>query len=124
MIGRAADQNPALLLDVDPIFFGEKCSFASRESAVEAFFPYIEERLAEGVPLHAMTRHVLGLFNGLPGARAFRRHLAEEAIEPGADADVLRGALQHVGRAMGGAVQSSERNHEDGEMRYLPKAFT
>ncbi|MGH6936356.1 MAG: tRNA dihydrouridine(20/20a) synthase DusA, partial [Methylocella sp.] len=60
--------------------------------------PYVEARLAEGVPLHAMSRHLLGLFNGFPGARAWRRHLAVETAKPGADASVLHAALQHVDR--------------------------
>lgn len=98
MIGRAAYQDPALLLGADFVFFGERSRFPSRESAIQAFLPYVEERLAEGVPLHAMTRHILGLFSGLPGARAFRRHLAEQAIKSGAGMEVLREALQHMGR--------------------------
>lgn len=97
MIGRAAYQDPAILLDVDPIFFGEPAPVETRRAALEAFVPYAEARLAEGVPLPAMTRHVLGLFNGLPGARAFRRHLATEAVKPGAGIGVLRAAVHLVG---------------------------
>jgi tRNA-dihydrouridine synthase A len=97
MVGRAAYQNPALLLDADPVFFNEPAPVASGAAAVEAFSPYVEARLAEGVPLHAMTRHLLGLFNGFPGARAWRRHLAVEAVKkPGADMRVLHAALQHL----------------------------
>jgi tRNA-dihydrouridine synthase A len=98
MIGRAAYQNPALLLAVDPVFFGAPAPLARAEAAVEAFLPYVEGRLAEGVPLHAMTRHMLGLFNGRPGARAWRRHLSTEAVRPGAGAGVLRRALAFVQR--------------------------
>ena len=101
MVGRAAYQNPALLLDADPVFFNEPTRVPSGAAAVEAFVPYVEARLAEGVPLHAMTRHLLGLFNGFPGARAWRRHLAAEAVKPGADASVLHAALQHVDRPCG-----------------------
>ncbi|MGP8231473.1 MAG: tRNA dihydrouridine(20/20a) synthase DusA [Methylovirgula sp.] len=93
MIGRAAYQDPALLLNVDSAFFGEAAVAASRHDALEAFIPYVEARLAEGVPLAAMTRHVLGLFNTLPGARAFRRHLATEAVKPGAGIEVLWQAM-------------------------------
>ena len=60
--------------------------------------PYVDATLAEGVPLHAMTRHLLGLFNGFPGARLWRRHLAMEAVKPGADTRVLHAALRHVDR--------------------------
>jgi tRNA-dihydrouridine synthase A len=97
MVGRAAYQDPALLLDVDPVLFGTAAPAASRRAALEAYIPYVEARLAEGVPLGAMTRHVLGLFNTLPGARAFRRHLATEAVKPEAGIAVLRAAMDVVG---------------------------
>jgi tRNA-dihydrouridine synthase A len=93
MVGRAAYQNPALLLDVDRAFFGAPAPVESRRAAIETFVPYVEARLQEGTPLAAMTRHILGLFNGQPGARAFRRHLATEATKPGAGIEVLRAAV-------------------------------
>ncbi|WOJ89279.1 tRNA dihydrouridine(20/20a) synthase DusA [Methylocapsa polymorpha] len=96
MIGRAAYQEPALLLDVDPLLFGEEPPVPDAFAAVEAFIPYIEARLAEGVPLHAMTRHILGLFNGRRGARAWRRHLATEGAKRGAGIETLLAALSHV----------------------------
>jgi tRNA-dihydrouridine synthase A len=96
MVGRAAYQDPAILMSVDSTIFGDSASVPSRHAALEAFIPYVEARLAEGVPLSAMTRHVLGLYNGLPGARAFRRHLATEAVKPGAGLDVLRTAMSFV----------------------------
>jgi tRNA-dihydrouridine synthase A len=96
MVGRAAYQNPALLLEADAALFGEAAPVAGAAAAVEAFIPYVEARLEEGVPLHAMTRHLLGLFNGLPGARAWRRHLAAEAVRPGAGVWTLRAALAQV----------------------------
>ena len=101
MVGRAAYQNLALLLNVDAVLFGEAAPFTGAVEAVEAFIPYVEARLAEGVPLYAMTRHLLGLFNGLPGARAWRRHLAVETLKPGADASVLHAALENVNRPCG-----------------------
>ncbi len=99
MIGRAAYQDPALLLAVDPAFFGQTPPVASRRAAIEAFIPYVEARWDEGVPLAAMTRHILGLFNGMNGARAFRRHLATQAVKPGAGADVLWAAVGLVKEA-------------------------
>jgi tRNA-dihydrouridine synthase A len=96
MVGRAAYQNPALLLEADPFLFGAAAPVGTTVAAVEAFIPYVEARLADGVPLHAMTRHLLGLFNGLPGARAWRRHLAMEAVKPCAGVQTLRAALAHV----------------------------
>ena len=97
MLGRAAYQDPGLLLDVDPRVFGAPAPFASLREAAEAFIPYIERELARGARLPAMTRHVLGLFRGMPGARGFRRHLSTEAFKPGADAGVYRAALALIG---------------------------
>ena len=95
MMGRAAYQEPWRLLQVDPLL-GEPAPFASAKEAALALIPYIERELAHGFRLHAITRHVLGLFHGVPGARAFRRHLATEAVKPGACAQVLADALALV----------------------------
>jgi tRNA-dihydrouridine synthase A len=87
MLGRAAYQEPWRLLDVDPLLFGEPAPFASTKEAALALIPYIECELARGTRLHAVTRHLHGLFHAVPGARAFRRHLAGApgASEPGAE---------------------------------------
>jgi tRNA-dihydrouridine synthase A len=77
MIGRAAYQDPWILADVDRRFGGGSSTSASRHAVVEALLPYVEREVAAGTPLHAVTRHILGLFNGQPGARAWRRHLSE-----------------------------------------------
>ena len=109
MVGRAAYQDPALLLAVDPVFFGEDAPFAAAEQAIEAFIPYVEARLKDGVPLNAMTRHLLGLFNGRPGARAWRRHLSTESAKPRAGARVLRDALTFVRASRGeGNAEAAE----------------
>lgn len=96
MVGRAAYGDPAFLLQVDARIFGVPEASAGRHEAVDLFLPYVETQLRAGVPLHAMTRHLLGLFNGWPGARAWRRHLATEGVKPGAGLDVLRDALRLV----------------------------
>jgi tRNA-dihydrouridine synthase A len=96
MMGRAAYQDPWRLLAVDECLFGDPASFADPKAAIEAFIPYVARELQGGVRLSAMTRHVLGLFRGVPGARAFRRHLATEAVKPGAGAEVLVEALRFV----------------------------
>jgi tRNA-dihydrouridine synthase A len=101
MLGRAAYQEPEVLLGVDREFFGEAPPVADAFAAIEAFEPYIAARLAEGVRLHAMTRHMLGLFAGRPGARAYRRHLATEAGKPGAGLATLRDAVARVSRSSG-----------------------
>jgi tRNA-dihydrouridine synthase A len=96
MLGRAAYQEPWRLLDVDPELFGEAAPYATMKDVFEAMFPYIEGQLALGARLHSMTRHFVGAFHGVPGARAFRRHLAEKGVRPGAGVDVLREAIALV----------------------------
>ena len=93
MLGRAAYQEPWRLLAADPELFGEPAPHATMQDVFTAMMPYIEDQLARGVRLHAMTRHFVGAFHGVPGARAFRRHLAENGVRPGAGADVLREAI-------------------------------
>jgi len=95
MLGRLAYQSPALLAEVDARFFGG--AERSVDAAVEAFVAYVETKRAEGVPLHAMTRHILGVFHGHHGARQFRRYLSENAPRFEADVDVLREAIARVG---------------------------
>ena len=94
MLGRAVYQNPAMLLTVDTRFFG--AGPRDFDAVLEAWCAYVEEKLAGGVRLHAMTKHMLGLFNGRPGARAFRRHLSENATRDDAGIAVLRDALAYL----------------------------
>lgn len=108
MLGRAAYHDPELLLGVDPVLFGEPAPVADGLEAAAAMEPYIAARLAEGVRLSTITRHMLGLFAGRPGARAYRRHLATRAVQPGADLSTLRAAIDHVRRAHD-AAESRER---------------
>jgi len=96
MMGRAAYQEPWRLLAVDPLMFGEPAPFVSAKASALALIPYIERELDKGVRLSAVTRHMLGLFQAVPGARAFRRHLATEAVKSGAGAAVIADALAHV----------------------------
>ena len=95
MMGRAAYQEPWRLLAVDPVLFGEDPPFASLRDAAAALVPYIADELAHGVRLHAITRHLHGLFRAVPGARAFRRHLAGAATSD-AGAELLLAALSLV----------------------------
>jgi tRNA-dihydrouridine synthase A len=95
MLGRAAYHEPALLGRVDPEVFGESYEVSPFE-AIERHRPYLARRLAEGVPLPAMTRHMLGLMHGRAGARSWRRILTVEAIRPGAGLEVLDRALAAV----------------------------
>ncbi|MGY3528274.1 tRNA dihydrouridine(20/20a) synthase DusA [Bradyrhizobium sp. USDA 4452] len=96
MLGRAAYQEPWRLLSVDSELFGETPPHATIKDVFAAMLPYIERQLAEGTRLHSITRHFVGAFHGVPGARAFRRHLAENGVRPGAGIDVLRDAIARV----------------------------
>jgi tRNA-dihydrouridine synthase A len=96
MLGRAAYQSPALLLDVDARVFAASPPAQTREQAVEDYLSYIAKMLQAGAPLHAMTRHMLGLFNGLPGARTWRRVLSQKGVLSGAGVEVVREAFACV----------------------------
>jgi tRNA-dihydrouridine synthase A len=90
MIGRAAYHNPyALLAEADRRLFGDAHPIPSRHDILEEMRPYIGAELARGVRLHAITRHMLGLFHGVPGGRAWRRQLGERAVKAGAGLEVL-----------------------------------
>jgi tRNA-dihydrouridine synthase A len=97
MLGRAAYQEPWRLLAVDSELFGETAPHAAMKDVFAAMMPYIERELAHGVRLHSITRHFVGAFHGVPGARAFRRHLAENGVRPDAGVNVLREAIARVG---------------------------
>ncbi len=96
MMGRAAYQEPWRLLAVDPDIFDAPPPVATLKAAVEALSPYIARELSRGTRLHSITRHLHGLFHAVPGARAFRRHLATECVKPGAGLDDLRRALDLI----------------------------
>jgi len=98
MLGRAAYQSPWLLAEADRQIFGEAGEGPSRENVIEALIPYVERRLAAGDRLASITRHILGLYQGRPGARLFRRHLSEHATTPEAGPEVLREAVDIVRR--------------------------
>jgi tRNA-dihydrouridine synthase A len=98
MLGRAAYQSPELLLGVDPQLFDEPAPVVDAFEAVEAFTPYVAHALERGVRLHDMTRHMLGLFAGRPGARAYRQKLSMLAPARGAGLEVLREAVAQVAR--------------------------
>src|SRR5580658_565605 len=97
MLGRAAYQSPAILAQVDARFFGGR--ERDIDAVTDAYCDYVSAQLAKGAPLHAMTKHMLGLFSGRPGARLFRRHLSENATRPGAGLSALRDALAHLQHA-------------------------
>lgn len=99
MIGRAAYENPYMLAPADARFFGDEHAVPSRKEVIDGLLPYVRRRLAHGEALHRITRHILGLFCGAPGAKAWRRHLSENAHEPGAGAEVIEQAAAMVAEA-------------------------
>lgn len=84
MVGREAYQNPGLLLNVDRELFGSDAPLKTGPDIIRALYPYIEAELSKGTYPGHITRHILGLFQGVPGARQFRRHLSENAHKAGA----------------------------------------
>lgn len=96
MLGREAYKNPYILSRVDQLFYSDKHPIPQRHEIVEQLIPYIERELSKGTRLHAITRHILGLFQGQPGARQWRRILSEQAPRPDADINVIKLALNSV----------------------------
>jgi len=96
MMGRAAYQEPWRLLAADPVLFGEGAPHPSMKESIEALYPYIGRQLQRGVRLHSITRHLLGAFHAVPGARAYRRHLATQAVKLNAGVAVLAEGLAMV----------------------------
>lgn len=96
MLGREAYQNPFILNRVDEVFFGAKANMQTRTQRLQKFIPYIEQELANGTPLHYMTRHILGLYKGQKGGKQFRRHLSENSYKKTAGIDVLLDAISYV----------------------------
>jgi tRNA-dihydrouridine synthase A len=96
MLGRAAYQEPWRLLSVDAELFGGQAAHRDMKAVFEALMPYIARQLAQGTRLHSITRHFVGAFHGVRGARAFRRHLSTHGVKPGAGIEVLREAMALV----------------------------
>ncbi|MDD1622786.1 MAG: tRNA dihydrouridine(20/20a) synthase DusA [Methylococcaceae bacterium] len=94
MLGREIYHNPYLLAEVDARIFDDKHPIKSRREIILAMMPYVEQQLREGVRLSCIARHLLGLFHSVHGARAWRRHISENANKPGADRRVLLDALE------------------------------
>lgn len=101
MIGREAYQNPWLLAGVDRDLYGVDNPARSREDVIAALLPYVEQQLARGAHLNHITRHILGLYQGVPGARKFRRYLSENAYRKDAGPEVLARAFSLVAATQG-----------------------
>ncbi len=96
MLGREAYQNPFVLHEVDQRFYSADPKHLTRKDYLTAYLPYLQEELESGTPLNHMTRHLLGLFKGVPGGKQFRRHLSENAHKKGAGVEVVTAALALV----------------------------
>lgn len=96
MVGREAYQNPYMMADLDQRLFGSNKPVKKRREVVEAMFPYIERELAKGTYLNHISRHMLGLFQNMPGARQWRRHISENAHKPGSGIEVLEQAMAKI----------------------------
>ncbi|MDD2739178.1 MAG: tRNA dihydrouridine(20/20a) synthase DusA [Methylomonas lenta] len=94
MLGREIYHNPYLLSEVDHRLFGDHFPLKTRQELILALIPYVQQQLQQGVRLNTMARHLLGLFHGVDGARAWRRHISENANKQGADEHVLLRALE------------------------------
>ena len=97
MVGREAYSNPWLLAEVDEKIYGDTTEAGTRNSVALQYAAYCERQMQKGSRLHHVTRHMLGLFHGMPGARSFRRHISQHAYQEGADISVLMKALEYVG---------------------------
>ena len=96
MLGRAVCNNPYLLASVDAKIYGEPYVVPSRSEVLTQYMAYIEQELNKGNNLNSMARHVLGLFQGQPGARAYRRHLSENVHQHNSGIDVIQQAMKLV----------------------------
>ena len=96
MLGRTAYHHPYVLAEADALCFGPGPPPRSRAEVVTALLPYVEAQLAGGVHLRAITRHILGLYHGSPGARTWRRMLSDAALLKSGGSDLLLAALREV----------------------------
>ncbi len=99
MLGRSAYHDPWLLAEVDRRFYGDDTRSFDRAAVVDAMADYAQRCIAQGVPLRSIVRHMLGLYHGRPGARAWRRTLSDSTLLAGADARLLMSALREVEKA-------------------------
>ncbi len=100
MIGREAYHNPWILAEADHLIFGQPDSTLTRHQVVESLIPFVEQELSEGTPINRITRHILGLFQGQPGARMWRRTLSEGSHLEAADSQLLSRAAAQVGETV------------------------
>ncbi len=96
MIGREAYQNPWILAQADQLIFGDDHPIPSRHEIIKRLMPFVQDEFEKGIPINRITRHILGLFQGQPGAKAWRRHISENAHRRDAVPDLITEAAQMV----------------------------
>ncbi len=96
MIGREAYQNPWILAEADKLVFGDVHPIPSRHEIIEQLIPFVQREFAQGTPINRITRHILGLFQGQPGAKAWRRHISENSHHRDAVPELILEAAQMV----------------------------
>ena len=106
MLGREAYHNPWMLAEVDSRIFGAENPASQRDDIIEALIPYIRAQMADGARLNHITRHILGLYQGVAGARKFRRHISENAFKKEASIEILNEAYDLVRHYQGHIVPS------------------
>ncbi|MDH5485040.1 MAG: tRNA dihydrouridine(20/20a) synthase DusA [Gammaproteobacteria bacterium] len=97
MMGREAYHNPYILAEVDRLFYDDKAEIVTREAVLQGLMSYIAAELDKGTKLHAITRHIMGLYQAVPGARAWRRHLSEQGVKQAAGLETLVEAAKFIG---------------------------
>jgi tRNA-dihydrouridine synthase A len=96
MIGREAYNNPWILAEADRLLFADDHPIPTRHEVLEQLMPFVQQEFEQGTPVARITRHILGLFNGQPGARAWRRHISENAHRKGARPEIILEAAAKV----------------------------
>ena len=115
MLGRAAYHDPYQLVEVDQKLYGDTVETKSRDQVLLDFLPYIEEQLSEGVALNHISRHILGLFQSVPGAKLFRRHISEQAHKKGAGIEVIEQARALMQEAQQRTDQFRDKERHSGQ---------
>jgi tRNA-dihydrouridine synthase A len=96
MIGREAYSNPYFLSEIHDKYYPDEGKSLPRHEVISSFIPYVEQQLKDKIKLSSITRHILGLFQGQPGARKWRRYISEHAHQPNAEVSIIKEALQYV----------------------------
>jgi tRNA-dihydrouridine synthase A len=99
MVGREAYHNPYLLNEVERVLFSTTPTYKSRGDIFRAYLPYVKEEVSRGTALNKISRHILGLFQGVPGAKQYRRHISENAFRRGSGVEVLEEAFRYITEA-------------------------